>query len=420
MSIRHESDVSSHAFFSQSTGNSTIDADLKYIRDLDWSTSSIGPIESWPPELLVLINLALLSPQPQLFLLGPDAIILYNTAYGELLRDHHPLYQCRPIELNSALIANAPAIDRIVDRATTKEQPANENRVTFFFRSNGRLEEVFLSATMVQLPRSLGGYHATTYETTAEAVQKRRDHALGQISRQISQAVDLDSVWSSFMRGLSLADQDIPFAVLYCADSQVVRDSETGAVRRDVNVCNFHLEGSVGTFSTPPSARIQLNSTENWIAKLREASSSHESVLLKSIEGALPDNFCSASTNRCHGDHCDEAIVLPSTLAHNEDIYCLLIVGIAPRRPFDDVYQYWVRTLNQTLANLVATVTIAEQRAFSRENELLRVTKEREIFTKELSLKKQEAALATGKIQRMLGIMQSAKSVIGFRSLCIG
>lgn len=194
MSIKHESDVSSHAFFSQSTGNSTIDADLKYIRDLDWSTSSIGPIESWPSELSVLINLALLSPQPQLFLLGPDAIILYNTAYGELLRDHHPLYQCRPIELNSALIANAPAIDRIVDRATTKEQPANENRVTFFFRSNGRLEEVFLSATMVQLPRSLGGYHATTYDTTAEAVQKRRDHALGQISRQISQAVDLDSV----------------------------------------------------------------------------------------------------------------------------------------------------------------------------------------------------------------------------------
>lgn len=164
----HEPGSSTYsAFLTRPTGDIDIDNDLRYIRNLDWDESGIGPISTWPNELLVLVNLAILSPQPQLFLLGHDSRILYNTAYARLLRDHHPAYQGRPIQSNTALIAQAPAIDRIVQSAKTKSKPANENDVPFFFLNQNQLEEVFLSATMVHLPLSLDGYHATTYDTTA-------------------------------------------------------------------------------------------------------------------------------------------------------------------------------------------------------------------------------------------------------------
>lgn len=402
-------ETSHYAFFRRPTGNPAIDADLEYIRNLNWSESSIGPIESWSPELLALINLAILSPQPQLFLLGPDSIILYNTAYGVLLRDHHPLYQGRPIALNSALIANAPAIDRIIDRATTREQPANENRVPFFFLNNGRLEEIFLSATMVQLPQSVQGFHATTYDTTVEAVQARRDHALGYISQRASQADNLPTLWSSILEAISAADQDIPFAVLYCADIQLVRDPQTGFVRRDIDAINFHLEGSVGHFITPPPTQICLETREEWIVKLCKAKTSSTPVLLENAQAILPESFCSAGRHRCHGDDCKEVAILPCILEGGAESYCILTVGLSPRRPYDHGYQSWIRSLNLMLANFIASITVAETRALTRENETLRAARERQVFAKELSLKKQEAALATDKIRRMLSIMQSAK-----------
>lgn len=404
-------DFSTHAFFTQSTGNLAIDADLEYIYNLDWSKSSIGPIASWPPELLVLINLMVLSPQPQLFLLGPDSIILYNTAYGRLLYDHHPQYQGRPIHLNQALIDNAVAISRIVDNATTKARPANENQIPFFFQNNGRLEEVFLSATMVQLPQSLGGYHATTYNTTPEAVQARRDHTLEQISKYAYPAKDLSSLWKSILMSLSEADKDVPFAALYCADTKLVKDPYTNVIRREVDPNRFHLEGCVGCFNPPIANDIFLNSSEEWITSLRLTVNNCKPVVLDRNKSALPASFYAAAGERCYGDSCHEAVAFPSILEKGAEVHCILILGLAPRRPYDHGYDYWIRRLYRVIANAVGSIAITDARALARENEMTRASKERDILAKELSLRKQEAALATGKIQRMLGIMQSAKLV---------
>lgn len=245
---RPEADTSHLAFLTKATGDSAIDADLEYIRNLDWASSTIGSISSWPLELLVLLNLAMLSPQPQLFLLGLDFILLYNTAYGRLLRDHHPEYQGRPIGLNSALIAQAPAIERIVDNAKRKDQPANENYVPFFFLDHGRLEEVFLSATMVQLPMSLHGFHATTYDTTPEHLRIRREEALDQIRDACKHATTLPNLWSSFLKGISSSDGDIAFAALYRTDSQLLQEENADTTYLKVGTQTLLLTGTVGSF----------------------------------------------------------------------------------------------------------------------------------------------------------------------------
>ncbi|CAD0022762.1 unnamed protein product [Aureobasidium pullulans] len=164
----------------------------------------------------------MLSPQPQLFLLGPDSIIIYNTAYGRLLYDHHPLYLGRPMEMNEALISNAHAINRIVDRATTRAKPANENDVIFFFKHGDRLQETFLSATMVKLPGSLQGYHATTYDTTAAAVKTRRKKSLKAIMDACALASGMTSFWEAMLQGISTGDGDIS---LPCSIAQISAES---------------------------------------------------------------------------------------------------------------------------------------------------------------------------------------------------
>lgn len=406
--IVSENEILPHAFFQQTTGNASIDADLKYIWELDWSNSFIGPVQSWPPELLALINLAMISPQPQLFLLGPESIILYNTPYGRLLRDHHPSYQGKPIAQNKALIQNSTAIDRIVDRATTRTQPANENSVPFFFLNQGQLEEIFLSATMVQLPRALNGYHATTYDTTVEAVRARRDEALRQISSRTTTATNLNTLWSAIIEGLSLADADVPFAVMYCADTEVIKNPATGTVQRSTSATDFHLVGTVGYFSPQPADTICLDSKSSWMRKLNTVAETCKTTRIAESDG-LPESFRSSSRGRCHKDDCLEAVVLPCALSSRAGVLCLLVLGLAPRRPYDDEYKSWIDSINLLIAGAISTIVGVETHMFAQENDRIRSMKEREILAKELALKKHEATLATDKIQRMLGIMQSAK-----------
>lgn len=416
-----ESDAAKHAsephlsFLTEPTGDAAIDSDLEYIRNLNWADTAPGPISTWPRELLVLVNLALLSPQPQLFLLGPDSIILYNTAYGRLLRDCHPLYQGRPISLNTALIAQAPAISRIRKRAKEKSELANENHVIFFFPQDGRLEEVFLSATMVQLPLSLDGYHATTYNTTREALQVRREHALDEIRHATKDATELPALWTKILEGISNADGDISFAVIYYADCKLVRDKDTDFVSNDVSTKDFFLAGTVGSFSTPLPSNIRRGEDQPWVRRVFGAVDSHESVLLQADDGTMPPEMRHASSKRCYGDDSHQAVILPSVMDKASSVHAVLILGLAPRRPYDNFYQAWVRTLHYNFCNTVAAITMVEARLLAKENDHKRIAKEKEVFAKEVHLKQQEAALATGKMRRMLEIMEAARFV--FRAL---
>ena len=415
--MSQESDAAKHlhephlSFLTEPTGDAAIDSDLEYIRNLNWADTAPGPISTWPRELLVLVNLALLSPQPQLFLLGPDSIILYNTAYGRLLRDCHPLYQGRPVSLNTALIAQAPAISRITKRAKDKSEVANENHVTFFFPQDGRLEEVFLSATMVQLPLSLDGYHATTYNTTKEALQVRREQALEEIRQATKDATKLPALWTATLNGMANGDGDISFAAIYYADSKLVRDKDTDFVSNNVSTEDFFLAGTVGSFSTPLPSKIRRGEERPWAKKIFGAVDSHNSELLQAHDGTLPPEMCRASSTRCYGDDSHQAVILPSVMDRASSVHAVLIIGLAPRRPYDSSYQAWVRTLHYNFCNTVAAITMVEARVLAKENDHKRIAKEKEVFAKEVHLKQQEAALATGKMRRMLEIMEAARLV---------
>ncbi|CAE7020595.1 hypothetical protein P3342_004462 [Pyrenophora teres f. teres] len=397
-------DIPHLSFLSKPTGDAAIDSDLQYIRTLNWANTAPGPISTWPRELLVLINLAMLSPQPQLFLLGPESILLYNTAYGRLLRDCHPLYQGRPISLNTALIAQKPAMERIIKRARDRSDLANEHDVLFFFPQDGRLEEFFLSATMVQLPLALDGFHATTYDTTNHAIQTRREQSMDHIRHACKHADDLPTLCASMLDGISRGDGDIAFAALYYADSELVREKETDFICKEVSSQEFLLAGTVGSFPTPLPPRIHRGSDKTWVKALFKAVSTRSTELLQ----PLPVEMSQASRTRCYGDDCLQAVILPSVLDRATSVHAVLIVGLAPRRPYDKSYQSWIRTLHRKLCNDVASISISEARILAKANDNRRLAREKEVFAKEVQLKQQEAALATGKIRRMLEIMEAA------------
>ena len=51
------------------------------VRGFDWSTTPLGPIETWPHELVTVVNLTLCAPIPARTLWGRDHILIYNDRY---------------------------------------------------------------------------------------------------------------------------------------------------------------------------------------------------------------------------------------------------------------------------------------------------------------------------------------------------
>jgi hypothetical protein len=74
----------SHAFLS---GGGDLGA---RIAGFDWSTTPLGPIETWPQSLKTATSLILRSPVPLVMLWGEDGIMIYNDAYSVFAGQRHP------------------------------------------------------------------------------------------------------------------------------------------------------------------------------------------------------------------------------------------------------------------------------------------------------------------------------------------
>src|SRR6266498_627157 len=62
----------------------------KLIREMNWSKTPLGPIESWPQSLKTSILLTLNSRYPMFVWWGQELINLYNDAYIPILGARHP------------------------------------------------------------------------------------------------------------------------------------------------------------------------------------------------------------------------------------------------------------------------------------------------------------------------------------------
>lgn len=60
------------------------------MRNLDWSSTPLGPVEQWPAHLQSVVSLMLGSKFPMFVAWGDELAFLYNDAYAPILGDKHP------------------------------------------------------------------------------------------------------------------------------------------------------------------------------------------------------------------------------------------------------------------------------------------------------------------------------------------
>jgi PAS domain S-box-containing protein len=66
------------------------------VRDYDWSTTALGPIEAWSKELVTIVNLTLASSSPARTMWGSQLVLIYNDAYRPIPGPRHPFALGKP------------------------------------------------------------------------------------------------------------------------------------------------------------------------------------------------------------------------------------------------------------------------------------------------------------------------------------
>ncbi len=135
---------------------------------LDWSSTPLGPLESWPPSLRNFSGLMLNSAQPMFMAWGPERTWLYNDAFIPILGRKHPQALGHPSRevWSEAWQVLEPMFDQVF-----AGQPVQMEDISLELDRRGVLEEAHFAFSYNPAPDQqgdIGGLFGTCIETTAQ------------------------------------------------------------------------------------------------------------------------------------------------------------------------------------------------------------------------------------------------------------
>ena len=213
----------------------------KLIREMDWSKTPLGPIESWPQSLRTTVNLCLASNFPISIAWGPQRTQIYNDGYWPICGGKHPHSMGQ--NFRECWYSAWPAIGEAFERASAGETSFLVNQRVFLDR-NGYLEETFFTFSFSPIRdetgESGGLFHPVT-EITDQTLAERRLKVLRDLADRTADAKTVEDACTLIAAALGGHELDMPLR----AALPVRRRRQTGNARRELwdSARNRHQPG---------------------------------------------------------------------------------------------------------------------------------------------------------------------------------
>ncbi len=157
------------------------------VREFDWASTPLGPIEQWPLTLRSTVDTLLGSAFPAIVLWGPELIQIYNDAYVPIIGVKHPVALGRG---NAEAWPEVWQINGpIFRRVFAGETVTREDALYPLARRDGAVEDVYLTIGYTPVrddEGGIGGALVTMLETTsrvhARAVEAERERLLQELT----------------------------------------------------------------------------------------------------------------------------------------------------------------------------------------------------------------------------------------------
>ncbi|KZF21968.1 hypothetical protein L228DRAFT_238996 [Xylona heveae TC161] len=389
---------------------------IQFARSVDWASTSLGPMETWPADLRQMCNLIMASPHPAALYWGEDMVTLYNEAYILLAGQKHPrimgqAYRKAWGEIWDE-IADVIESARLTGQATMKLLGANicdgkDDDCLFINRGSGELEESYFSWSIIPLvgeDGSVVGLYNPAFEKTRRKIAERRMLTLREVGERTAVAREVKDFWAQVLKGLEYNDYDTPFALLYSVEDESDSDgssTHSSSVRSNKQCI---LEGTLGVPEKHPAAKSQLDlrtSTEGFAPAFRDAIKSDGPILLEIEKGTLAQALMEGIQWRGFGDPCKAAVVCPIHPTTGDSVLGFLVIGVNPRRPYDEDYNLYLQLLSRQLATSMASVVLFEEEIRRGEKAARLAALDRIELSQQLAARTKEAVESETKFTRM-------------------
>jgi PAS domain S-box-containing protein len=380
---------------------------IRFARTTDWASTPLGPIEEWSPELRTTVNLVMGSPHPAALYWGRELTVIYNEAYVAMAGRKHPRLMGQSYKEAWAEIWDE--IEPIFESAWESGQATMKNDDRFIVKRDGFDEEAFFSWSIVPLVGEDGnvvGLYNPAFENTRRKIAERMMLTLREVGEKTALARDIKSFWREVNRGLEFNEDDVPFSLVY----SVVEDTESDISSMHsgswMNPPQLTLEASLGVPPGHPCLVASLDlktSNEGFAPYMRESMSKHGGpVALSAEQGTLPEDLMKGFHWRGGGEPCRSIVIFPvHPTTGSDSVVGFIVMGVNPRRPYNEDYQLFVNLLSIQLATSLASVVLFEEEIRRGQQAAQMALADRQVLTEQLHLRTREVEESELKFTRM-------------------
>ena len=199
-------------------------------------------------------------------------------------------------------------------------------------------------------------------------------------------------------------EYDVPFVFLYSVSEDTDSDMSSMHSGSLAQAPQCTLEGTLGVPTGHRAAMTPLDlktSDDGFAPYLRESMKTNQPVLLSTEDNTLSWDLIEGLEWRGWGDPCRAAVVCPIHPTTGDNILGFLVMGVNPRRPYDDDYSLFIQLLSRQLATSMASVVLFEEEIRRGQRAARLAALDRQELSKQLDLRTQEAEESETKFTRM-------------------
>jgi signal transduction histidine kinase len=339
------------------------------IRDFAWSDTPLGAISTWSESLLSSVNSLLSSKFPMVLYWGPQLITIYNDGYVPIFGSKHPWGLGKPVAVAWSEIWKD--IEPMFRCVMQEGEPTWSKDQLLLMNRHGYMEECYFtwSFSPVFTKGCVGGTMTPVIETTERVLNERRFATLRELGSELLKLRSVNDVANVTIRVLGRNAADVPFALIYLqgddAGKMVLTGMPPGGLMDDkLFPVEFDLYKKQQDFGWP-------------IAQVLQGDSVLEVNDLQERLGLFPG--CPWPN-----EYPRKAVLMPLKLVEADNSVGVLILGINPRRTFDDAYRGFVQLIQGQLLSAISMVKAYEKEQ-KRSESLMELDRAKTMFFSNIS-----------------------------------
>jgi PAS domain S-box-containing protein len=290
---------------------------------------------------------------------------------------------------------------RITGQATMKDDDC------LFMKRSGFLEETYFSWSIIPMVGEDGtvmGLYNPAFEKTRRKIAERRMLTLREVGERTAIARDIKGFWDQVLIALTENEFDTPFLLLYSVSDENDSDSSSLYSNSLLGAKHCYLEGSLGVPPNHQAAPDQIDlkeGNEGFGPVFREVMKTDKPVVVSIGTGDLPQAMMDGLDWRGFGDPCRDVVICPIHPTTGDTILGFLVLGINPRRPYDDDYNLFIQLLSRQLATSLASVVLFEEEIRRGQKAAKLAAEDRFNLSAQLAARTQEAKESETRFTRM-------------------